>query len=408
MTFQISYRNQILKLQYTLIFFVHISMARIEIFLVWESNCRSILEELECLPKELTDEIKLRIFLRKDTPVQNRPPAAKWIELYDSFTTSPYASDTTLAAFLIKYFKDLAYLSDEIDSDGTENGFEPMEFYFVVDSNTQRKYDELIAILQQEAGAKVKISSIDGEIEDIPKTLGFHFCKICIKAFKTAEELQKHNEENHNIFCDNKLCQRSKNPFSNEEELAIHKSKQTKCLLCSPDSPVFCEKSAKTLHMQVVHEQDISENVLTCDFCPKKDFSSSEQRNIHMKNTHKKCNCGCGVFFETREHYLAHFYTVYPLACFENRKCPHRFQTVLYQAEHHWSVHNSEHPYYCVPCSSRDADSLAGRPAKTCAFKDEKALRHHGSLLNHGEEEMFLTLETSCKPTAKSSAINYC
>jgi hypothetical protein len=385
-------------------------MARIEIFLVWESNCRNILEELGSLPGELLDEIKLRIFLRKDTPIKNRPPTAKWIELYNSFTTSPYASDTTLSAFLIKYFKDLAYLGDEIENDTTvtENGFDPVEFYFVVDSDTERKYDELIAILHQETGSKVKMSTINGQVEDIPKILGFHFCKICSKAFETGNELLTHNGVNHNIFCDNKLCRRSTTPFRNEEELTMHKSKQTKCLLCSTDSPVFCEKSAKVLHMQVLHEQDITESVLTCDFCPKKAFSSAEQRDIHMKNTHKKCNCGCGVYFETREHYLAHFYTVYPLACFENRKCPHRFQSVLYQAEHHWTVHNSEHPYYCVPCSARDENGLAGRLAKTCAFKDEKALRNHGSLMNHSEEEMFLIHETSCKPTAKSSAINYC
>ncbi|XP_028411891.1 uncharacterized protein LOC114534622 [Dendronephthya gigantea] len=385
-------------------------MARIEIFLVWESNCRNILDELASLPNELLDEIKLRIFMRKDTPMKNRPPTAKWIELFDSFTTSPYASDTTLAAFLIKYFKDLAFLSDEPAEDATsENGFEPVEFYFVVDSDTERKYDELIAILQQDAGSKVKMSTINGQVEDIPKTLGFQFCKICCKTFENEGELKAHNGEYHNIFCDNKLCPKSNTPFKNEDELAAHKAKQTTCLLCSTESPVFCEKSAKILHMQVVHEQDITEGVLTCDFCPKKAFSSHEQHDIHMKNTHKKCNCGCGVYFETREHYLAHFYVVYPLACFENRKCPHRFQTVLHQADHHWSKHNSQHPYYCVPCSARDENGHAGGLARMCAFKDEKALRHHGALMQHAEVEMFLTQESSQhKPTAKSSAINYC
>ena len=377
--------------------------------MVWESNCRNILEDLACLPDELLDEIKLRIFLRKDTPIKNRPATMKWIELYDSFTTSPYASDTTLMAFLIKYFKDLACLSDEIDNDTPENGFEPVDFFFVVDSETERKYDELIAILQQQTcTSKVKMSTINGQVDDIYKTLGFHFCKICSKAFEDENQLHAHNGANHNIFCDNKLCRHSTTPFRNEHEQALHKSKQTKCLLCSNDSPTFCEQGAKVLHMQVVHEQDVSQNVLTCDFCPKKVFSSSAQRDIHMKNTHKKCNCGCEMYFETRAHYLAHFYTVYPLACFENRKCPHRFQSVLYQAEHHATVHNSEHPYYCIPCSARDEDGLARRLAKTCAFKDEKALKRHGSLMYHSEAEMYFVDETSFKPTAKSSAINYC
>ena len=103
-----------------------------------------------------------------------------------------------------------------------------------------------------------------------------------------------------------------------------------------------------------------------------------------------------------------HFYDVYPLACFENRKCPHRFQTALHQADHHLSAHNSQHPYYCVPCSARDENGLAGRFARMCAFKDEKALRHHGTLVQHDDVEMFLTQEGLHKPTAKSSAINYC
>ena len=191
-------------------------MARIEIFLVWESNCRNILDELGCLPDELLDEIKLRIFMRKDTPIKSRPPTAKWIELYDSFTTSPFASDT---AFLIKYFKDLAFLSDEFAEDETkENSFDPVEFYFVVDLETERKYDELIAILQQDASSKVKISTINGQVEDISKTMGFHSCKICCKAFENEGELRAHNGEYHNIFCDYKLSPKSKAPFGNEDE----------------------------------------------------------------------------------------------------------------------------------------------------------------------------------------------
>lgn len=384
-------------------------MARTELFLIWESNCRSILEELRCLPDKLLEDIKLRIFLRKDTPMKNRPPSASWIEHYNSFTTSPHASDTTLAAFLIKYFKDLAYLSDETADDDDEEGcFDQFQFYFVVDSETERKFDELIAILQQEAGSKVKMAAINGQEADILKILGFSFCTICRKSFESDEALASHNGEHHNVFCDNKLCRRNTIPFKSEDELAVHKKKQTKCSLCNKESPIFCEESAKTLHMQAAHGEGLTENVASCDFCPQKTFSSPGQREIHMKNTHKKCNCGCGVYFESREHYLAHFYDVYPLACFENRKCPHRFRNVFYQAKHHWSVHSSEHPYYCVPCSARDEDGLAGRLAKTCAFKDLKALKRHGGLMSHSEDEMFLKPDTSCKPTAKSSAINYC
>ena len=98
----------------------------------------------------------------------------------------------------------------------------------------------------------------------------------------------------------------------------------------------------------------------------------------------------------------------YVIPKFLNFKCPYRFQTVFYQAGHHKNVHNSEHPFYCVPCSTRDEENETRRIVKTCAFKDEKTLRNHGTLMKHTMEEMFLNEGTSLKPTAKSFAINYC
>ena len=383
-------------------------MTRIELFLVWESNCRNILDDIQTLPEKLLEDIKVRIFLRKDTPTKNRPRNAKWIELYQSFTTSPYASETTLAAFLIKHFKDLACFSEE--ESNTDSSCDPVEFYFVVDSDTERKFEELIAILDLDCKSKVKMETINGQEEDIAEVLGFHYCKVCKEVFDDKEELDGHNTKFHNFFCNNLHCSRNKMRFYNEDQLAAHKAQQTTCYLCQADIPTFCDRDAKALHMQSVHGQNLPKetNPLQCDFCPTKLFSSSEQKDTHMRNTHKKCNCGCSVYFKSRAHYLKHFYTVYPLACFENRKCPYRFQTVFYQAEHHKNVHNSEHPFYCVPCSTRDEENETQRIVKKCAFKDEKTLRNHGTLMKHTMEEMFLNEGTSLKPTAKSFAINYC
>ncbi|XP_046859534.1 zinc finger protein 28-like [Xenia sp. Carnegie-2017] len=383
-------------------------MARREIFMVWESNCRNILDELSSLPEKMLDDIKLRVFLRKDTPFNNRPRKEKWIDIYDTFTTAPYASYTTLVTFLVKYFRHLAFLSP-LGTDGedkVELYFEPMEFYFIVDSDEERKYDELVAILTQEyASSGVRFFIVNGQTEHLPKIFGFEFCKICCKSFESDEMLQAHNVKMHNIFCENELCPKNKSPFRNMEEYYRHKSMQTKCLKCGENSPVFCKVSDKIQHMQIVHgQEDISQNTLSCDFCPKKVFTSQEQLDTHMKNTHKKCNCGCAMYFETREDYLRHFYTVYPLACYENRKCPHRFKTVIHQAAHHESIHNSKYPYYCVVCFKQNG----GRQAQTCVFKDKSSLENHGRLMRHSDEEMFLVFSTSCKPTAKSSAINYC
>ena len=391
-------------------------MARIELFLVWESNCRSILEDLQNLPEKILDDIKVRIFLRKDTPSKNRPPNANWIELYHSFTTSPFACDTTLTAFLIKHFKDLALFSDEAEQETTNSSScDPVEFYFVVDSETERKFEELIAILDIECKSKIKMKTINGQEEDIPNVLGYYLCKDCKVVFDSEDQLNEHDTEVHNFFCDNPNCQRSKTRFYNAQQLSAHKAKQTTCLVCQTGSPTFCEQETKFLHMQAVHGhvddavQKRTLNYSICDFCPTKLFSSPEQHESHVQSTHKKCNCGCAIYFETRRHYLEHFYDVYPLACFENRKCPYRFQTVFQQAEHHKNVHNSQHAYYCATCSTGEQQSMTGRVNKTCAFKDEKNLRHHGALMKHTLEEMFLIEgSSSSKPTAKSSAINYC
>jgi hypothetical protein len=190
---------------------------------------------------------------------------------------------------------------------------------------------------------------------------------------------------------------------------------------------VFCREDKRHAHMKNIHninematlrktpDSDLKE--IVCQFCPHKRFSSSEQREIHMKNCHKKCNCSCGNYFKNREEYLDHFYSIYPLACFENRKCPQRFQSVLYQARHHREDHFANQPFYCIPCHQLLKEG--GYRTKAC-FKDEKSLRIHGMSIGHNEDEMFLMsdFKESLKvdqpllqrrtPSRTCSAINYC
>ena len=124
-----------------------------------------------------------------------------------------------------------------------------------------------------------------------------------------------------------------------------------------------------------------------CKFCPDKKFSSANVWKIHMKNSHKKCNCPCGNYFETREDYLAHFYKLFPLACFLERKCPERFRSLYFQAVHHRERHFSERPFYCVQCFDAADDKKSRR--RTC-FKDIKSLRIHAESMGHDPKEMFL------------------
>ena len=125
----------------------------------------------------------------------------------------------------------------------------------------------------------------------------------------------------------------------------------------------------------------------TCQFCHEKTFASVHVWRIHMKNSHKKCNCPCGEYFETREDYLSHFYSLFPLACFLERKCPERFRSLYFQAVHHREKHYADRPFYCVQCFHADEDSKGKRRA---CFKDIKSLRIHAESMGHDPNEMFL------------------
>ena len=124
-----------------------------------------------------------------------------------------------------------------------------------------------------------------------------------------------------------------------------------------------------------------------CQFCPDKEFSSKSVWRIHMKNCHKKCNCPCGEYFDKREDYLLHFYQLFPLACFVERKCPERFRSLYFQAVHHRDRHNSSRPFYCVLCF---ADLENSESRKRACFKDIKSLRIHAEGMGHNPNEMFL------------------
>ncbi|XP_065063385.1 uncharacterized protein LOC135689944 [Rhopilema esculentum] len=148
-----------------------------------------------------------------------------------------------------------------------------------------------------------------------------------------------------------------------------------------------------------------------CKFCPEKMFTSGHVWKIHMKNKHKKCNCPCGQYFETREDYLKHFYGIFPLACFVERKCPERFRSLYFQAVHHRDKHLCDRPFFCVLCFGNDEDPEIKRRA---SFKDMKSLRIHAESIGHDPNEMFLIsskseIDHSSLPwSMKCSGIDFC
>ncbi|XP_066915068.1 uncharacterized protein [Clytia hemisphaerica] len=148
-------------------------------------------------------------------------------------------------------------------------------------------------------------------------------------------------------------------------------------------------------------------NKFDCPFCEGKSFAKISIFEVHLRNVHKKCNCSCERYFPTREDYLDHFYSVFPLPCFEQRKCPERFRSVPYQAIHHAKVHFAEKPYCCVICFDSQVE-----PKKNYRFKSVRALQMHAKEMGHDEEDMFLrvknTDENSQIPlTGRASAINF-
>lgn len=386
-----------------------------EFYVVWESSCRNFIDEVRFATEEAErSRLKVHIFLRRDTPAKAMPPAEeenKWIMHHFSLTSCPYASDTAIVANIIQNYSAPILNGQTL----------PNTVYLVCER--ERQYDELVAILTTSRCRGLNICQVDGRVQSIYDIVS-DSCKVCKLIFGNEDELKEHNLKMHDCVCNNATSSRGR--FFAEEALS-HKASQLRCPNCkgnasftdeewkmrAHDSGVAAEKNG--MKVAGIRKMKSETSKLFCEFCPAKVFSSSEQREIHLRHSHKKCNCSCGKYFATREDYIGHFYKIYPLGCFENRKCPQRFQSVAYQARHHRESHNALHPFYCVPCHRRKVEE--GARQRVC-FKDEKSLRIHGMSMGHNEEEMFLndpidSLKVDApdqrrSPTRTCSAINFC
>ena len=160
-------------------------------------------------------------------------------------------------------------------------------------------------------------------------------------------------------------------------------------------------------------DQDHGKNLdHSCKFCPKKSYRSKELLAVHMRNNHKKCNCPCQNYFKTRDEYLAHFYSVYPLPCLVDKKCPERFRNLYYQSLHHKESHHAEKPFFCIPCRNHNIER--GMKSRSVTFKDVASLRIHSTSYGHNPQKLYLVsdndkIDDSNLPfSMRCSGINYC
>ncbi|XP_065067027.1 uncharacterized protein LOC135692704 [Rhopilema esculentum] len=160
-------------------------------------------------------------------------------------------------------------------------------------------------------------------------------------------------------------------------------------------------------------DQDHGERLdFSCKFCPKKSYRSKELLAVHMRNNHKKCNCPCQNYFKTRDEYLAHFYSVYPLPCLVDKKCPERFRNLYYQSLHHKESHHAEKPFFCIPCHNNNIER--GMKSRSVTFKDVASLRIHSTSYGHNPQKLYLVsdndkIDDSNLPfSMRCSGINYC
>ena len=395
-----------------------------EFYLVWESSCRNFIDDVQFSSHYAkASRLRLHIFLRKDTPMKAMPPKDIWIENHNSLTTSPYSSEMALTSYILEKYQPVSSYLNNQDV--------PKTVYLV--SERERQYEELIAILKLRS-SEVDFREVDGREKDIFDVVR-DSCRFCKVIFSNEEETKEHYYALHNFFCDNTSCYGYQQQFCSEQSLSRHKAAHRKFLYYEE---AFCSEERQIPHLIEDHKFDngclqtgnkttplkqgtVVESAMkiACQFCPGKLFSSLDKKEIHMKYSHKKCNCSCGGYFKTREEYLDHFYNVYPLPCYENRKCPHRFRSVRLQAAHHRQFHNSPRPFYCVPCQKRKAEERGATQARKTSFKDENGLRIHGFSTGHNEAEMFLwdlmEITSPNRPagqertsTRTCSNVNYC
>lgn len=132
-------------------------------------------------------------------------------------------------------------------------------------------------------------------------------CRICKEKFQTGTELTKHEEEQHALLFECRLCFRR---FATEQDKNVHKilhlagkgqGKKYKCRICSR---VFPNRHCLNIHVKK-HVRCFK--CLTCGF----KFTTFETYAVHQTTVHQSMRildgCSeCGVVFKSKEECLNH------------------------------------------------------------------------------------------------------
>ena len=228
----------------------------------------------------------------------------------------------------------------------------------------------------------------------------------------TENEDTTNSEENTDLNEENNIHSASNSPQSppeeEEKQVAFEETNlkpETQETSPKPKQDDFLQDLLATTPVRQSSKQRKS---YMCNFCPQKKFRSRNIYDVHMRNCHKKCNCSCNQYYETRDDYLKHFYEVFPLACLEDRKCPDRFRRLYFQAVHHRDDHYAERPYYCIPCCQEWINESGAIIPKKFRFKDLNSLRIHAESMGHDLGEMYLISNASVKDQDKTTFSKRC
>lgn len=302
-------------------------------FVDWETTSKDFLKGIRFSSTQR--EIKVHIFYNRNTTKRELPEDCEWIVKHPSLTSSPDASWTALLTYILHFY---THISCNCSNKPCKLWSKPHihnKYKANVVCGDETRYEELQAILKFNK-IPVKIINVG---EKTLLDLFQYSCAQCKVIFKSKKEAEFHDHSKHNYLCTNSKCEKSKreNGFFAKRELEDHLMAQKRC-----------------------------------EFCPKKIFCSSRKLEEHMDKAHKRCDCSCEQYYETKDDYFEHFYSNLPLPCLEDPSCSDRFPNIENQAFHHKTVHGATYPYYCMACYKKKY--------LTCVKTAEE-------LLNHVEEE---------------------
>ena len=302
-------------------------------FVDWETTSKDFVKGIKFTSTQR--DIKVHLFYNKKTPKNELPGDSEWIVKHPTLTSSADASWTALLTYVLHFYTHTACNCTNNHCRLWPKRHVHTKYRAHIVCGDEARYEELQAIL--------KFNKIPVKIIDVGERtlldLFQYSCNHCKIIFKTKKEADAHDQSKHNFLCTNLRCEKSKrtNGFFARKELEDHLARQR-----------------------------------SCEFCPDKIFCSTKKLEEHMGKTHRKCDCSCEEYYETRDEYLEHFYSNLPLPCLEEPSCSERFPNIEFQAFHHKSVHGATYPYYCMACYKK---------------KYLVCLKTAEELLNHVEEE---------------------